>query len=110
MISLIDVLWLAKGTNQVIGAFEAEKSTSIYSGILRLSDLAVSFPHNLRTLFLVVPDRREQEVIRQLKRPSIDRQKVPMQYILFADLRQHCDAICKFGADHSAMTKIAKTA
>jgi type II restriction enzyme len=109
-ISLIDVLWLAKGTNQVIGAFEVEKSTSIYSGILRLSDLAVSCPHDIRTLFLVVPDRREQEVIRQLKRPSIEQQQVPMQYILFADLRQYCDAICKFGADNSAMTKIAKTA
>ncbi len=109
-IGLIDVLWLEKGTNQVIGAFEVEKSTSIYSGILRLSDLAVSCPHDLRTLFLVVPDRREQEVIRQLKRPSIEQQNVSMQYILFADLRQHCDAICKFGADHSAMTKIAKTA
>ncbi len=109
-IGLIDVLWLEKGTNQVIGAFEVEKSTSIYSGILRLSDLAVSCPHELRTLFLVVPNRREQEVIRQLKRPSIEQQNISMQYILFADLRQHCDAICKFGADHRAMTKIAKTA
>ena len=109
-ISLIDVLWLKKGTNQVISAFEVEKSTSIYSGILRLSDLAVSFPHDLRTLFLVVPNQREKEVILQLKRPSIKQQNVPIQYILFSELRQHCDAICKFGANHSAMTKIAKIA
>ncbi len=109
-ISLIDVLWLEKGTNRVISAFEVEKSTSIYSGILRLSDLAVSFPHDLRTLFLVAPNQREREVVLQLKRPSIKRQNVPIQYILFSELRQHCDAICKFGADHSAMTKIAKIA
>jgi len=109
-ISLIDVLWLEKGTNRVISAFEVEKSTSIYSGILRLSDLAVSFPHDLRTLFLVAPNQREKEVVLQLKRPSIKQQNVSIQYILFSELRQHCDAICKFGADHSAMAKIAKIA
>jgi type II restriction enzyme len=98
-ISLIDVLWLEKGTSRVISAFEVEKSTSIYSGILRLSDLAVSFPHELRTLFLVAPNQREREVILQLKRPSIKQQNVSIQYILFSELRQHCDAICKFGVD-----------
>jgi type II restriction enzyme len=109
-ISLIDVLWLKKGSNQVVSAFEVEKSTSIYSGILRLSDLASSFPHDLRTLFLVAPNAREKEVILQLKRPSIKQQSASIQYILFSDLRQHCNAICQFGADHSAMIKIAKTA
>ncbi|QSO52879.1 hypothetical protein JZ785_02820 [Alicyclobacillus curvatus] len=34
-ISLIDVIWLHKD-GQAVGAFEVEKSTSIYSGILRL--------------------------------------------------------------------------
>ncbi|BAU15784.1 unknown protein (plasmid) [Leptolyngbya sp. NIES-3755] len=109
-ISLIDVLWLEKGTNRVISAFEVEKSTSIYSGILRLSDLAVSFPQDLRTLFLVVPDQREKEVLLQLKRPSIKQQNVSIHYILFSNLRQHCDSICKFGTDHAVMTKIAKVA
>jgi type II restriction enzyme len=36
-VKLIDVLWFEKGTNNVIAAFEVEKSTSIYSGILSLS-------------------------------------------------------------------------
>lgn len=109
-INLIDVLWLEKNTGQIISAFEVEKSTSIYSGILRLTDLAVSFPNNLKTLFLVVPDQREKEVLLQLKRPSIQQQKTLIQYILFSDLRQHCDAICKFGEDHAVMAKIAKLA
>ena len=39
-VKLIDVLWFQKGTNNVIAAFEVEKSTSIYSGILRLTDLS----------------------------------------------------------------------
>jgi type II restriction enzyme len=107
-ISLIDVLWLEKGTNRVISAFEVEKSTSIYSGILRLGDLAASFPNDLKTLFLVVPNQREKEVLLQLKRPSIKQQDVGIHYILLSDLRQHCDSICQLGADHTIMTKIAK--
>jgi type II restriction enzyme len=107
-IGLIDVLWLEKGTSRVVSAFEVEKSTSIYSGILRLGDLAASFPNDLKTLFLVVPNQREKEVLLQLKRPSIKQQDVGIHYILFSDLRQHCDSICQLGADHTIMTKIAK--
>jgi len=109
-ISLIDVLWLEKGTNRIVSAFEVEKSTSIYSGILRLSDLAISCYNDLQTLFLAVPERREKEVIFQLKRPSIQQHNILIKYILFSDLRQHCDAICKFGEDHTVMKKISKLA
>lgn len=34
-IKMIDLLWFQKSTNNIIRAFEVEKSTSIYSGILR---------------------------------------------------------------------------
>ncbi len=40
MISLIDIIWLEKGTGRLICEFEGEQSTSIYSGLLRLTDLA----------------------------------------------------------------------
>src|SRR5690606_24872119 len=43
-IQLIDVLWL-RGTHQVVAAFEVEHSTSIYSGLLRMSDLVVQVPN-----------------------------------------------------------------
>jgi len=108
-INLIDVLWLEKGTNRIISAFEVEKSTSIFSGILRLTDLSLSASQEMQTLFLVAPNQREKEVVLQLKRPSIRENAVPIQYILFSDLREHCDAICKFGSDHHVMTKIAKS-
>jgi hypothetical protein len=41
-IELIDVLWL-KG-NAVVAAFEIESTTSIYSGLLRMSDLIAMQP------------------------------------------------------------------
>lgn len=108
-IALIDVLWLEKGTNRIIGAFEVEKSTSIYSGILRLSDLALALPDHQTRLCLVIPDVREKEVVAQLKRPSFVAASRPQPtYLLFSDLAEHCDAICKFGVDHRVLDRLVK--
>lgn len=108
-IKLIDVLWFEKGTDNIIGAFEVEKSTSIYSGILRLSDLYFSISDGDEVFYIIIPDNREKDVIQQLNRPVIKNSKMNIKYILFSELRANCDAICKFGTDHSIMDKIAKT-
>ena len=107
-VKLIDVLWFKRGTNNIIGAFEIEKSTSIYSGILRLTDLAFSIADGDEVFYLIIPDDREKDVRLQLSRPSIKNSKVPIHYILFTDLRQHCEALCKFGESHHILEKIAK--
>lgn len=108
-IKLIDVLWFEKGTNNIIGAFEVEKSTSIYSGILRLSDLFFSISDGDEVFYIIIPDSREKDVIQQLNRPVIKKNEMNIKYILFSELRANCDAICKFGTDHSIMDKIAKS-
>ena len=46
-IELIDVLWL--DGNSIEAAFEIESTTSIYSGILRMSDLLAQQPNILTT-------------------------------------------------------------
>lgn len=108
-ITLIDAIWFEKDSNKITCAFEVEKSTSIYSGILRLTDLYYSFPNNLPSLYLIIPDKREKEVILQLQRPSIKNSDIDIHYILFNDLRKDCDAICKFGEDKDILKKISKT-
>lgn len=108
-IQLVDVLWFQKGVNNIVGAFEIEKSTSIYSGILRLTDLAHSISDGDEVFYIVVPDCREKDVVSQLNRPSIRNMNVPIKYIIFSDLRENCDAICKFGETHFIMNKIAKS-
>ncbi|WP_144961927.1 hypothetical protein [Gillisia sp. Hel_I_86] len=108
-IKLIDVLWFEKGTNNIVGAFEVEKSTSIYSGILRLSDLYFSISDGDEVFYIIIPNNREKEVVHQLNRPVIKNSKIHIKYILFSELRNHCDAICKFGTDLSIMEKIAKS-
>lgn len=74
-IRLIDVLWLEQGGDRVAAAFEVEHSTSIYSGIVRMLDLALSGSdlHATAGLFLVAPDARESEVRAQIARPAFNR-------------------------------------
>ena len=109
-VSLIDVIWLEPGTGEIVSAFEVEKSTSIYSGILRLEDLARSIPGCTCNFYLVAPDHREKEVMAQLARPAFraDLADISLAFIPFTDLCDHCDALCKFGEDHTILTKIAR--
>lgn len=108
-IKLIDVLWFRKNTNNIVGAFEVEKSTSIYSGILRLTDLFFSIADGDEVFYIIIPDSREKDIILQLSRPSIRNSKINIKYIVFSELRSHCDAICKFGTDMTVMEKISKS-
>jgi len=109
-IRLIDVLWFEKDSATVAAAFEVEKSTSIYSGILRLMDLRQSFPDAESSLFIVIPNNREKEVLLQMCRPSLQSAALTMHYILFSDLKKHCDALCMFGENKDILKKIARTA
>ncbi|OQW30005.1 MAG: hypothetical protein A4E20_04655 [Nitrospira sp. SG-bin2] len=109
-VSLIDVIWL-KPTGEFVSAFEVEKSTSIYSGILRLEDLVRSIPGCTCQVYLVAPDEREKEVMAQLARPAFrgDLADISLAFIPFGALCEHCDALCKFGENHSILSKIART-
>ena len=73
-VRLIDVLWLDSQSGRVAAAFEVEHTTSIYSGIVRLLDLALGGPQaEIAGLFLVAPQQREEEVRAQLARPAFQR-------------------------------------
>lgn len=108
-ISLIDVIWINKERKELECAFEIEKSTSIYSGILRLLDLASSLGNKRYNFFLVVPNLREKELLAQLKRPSFKNlDYIELKYILFSDLYENCDGIYRFGDNYKILFKIAK--
>jgi type II restriction enzyme len=107
-ISLIDVIWINKASNEIECAFEVEKSTSIYSGILRLVDLASSLGDEKHNFFLVAPDSREKEILAQLKRPSFKNLEcVDLRYILFSNLYKNCNSVCTFGDDYKILFKIS---
>ena len=109
-IRLIDVLWLSEG-HAVTAAFEVEHSTSIYSGIVRMLDLALSGGdlHAAAGLFLVAPDAREQDVRSQLQRPAFSRvSDLDLSYLPYGELERNRDAIARFGSGLKAIKAIAR--
>lgn len=108
-ISLIDVIWLSRAHHRVVCAFEIEKSTSIYSGMLQLADLAASLGDDTWNFFLVIPDRREKEMLRQMARPSLQSlANLRLRYLRFYDLEKHRHAITIFGEDFTILLKMAR--
>jgi hypothetical protein len=88
-IEFIDVLWLTG--NAIVAAFEVESTTSIYSGLLRMSDLIAMQPNLNIPLYLVAPDDRRDKVISEVNRPTFSRLSPPMsevcRFISFTSLR-----------------------
>lgn len=87
----IDVLWLRDG--DVIAAFEVEATTAVYSGLLRLADLAAVQSHLRIALFIVAPESRRDKVREEVLRPAFRRSMRPplaqtCRYVSFAKVRE----------------------
>jgi type II restriction enzyme len=107
-IRLIDVLWLR--SEAIVAAFEVEHTTSIYSGIVRLLDLALGAPPDAtRELFLVAPDAREDEVRAQIRRPAFRRvADLRVRYLPYGELERNRDAMGRFGQGLKAVEAVAR--
>jgi hypothetical protein len=84
LVALIDVVWL-HGTNQVVAAFEVERTTSVHSGLLRMADLAVLSPNLSFPLYVVAPRMRLERVRRELLRPTFQRMDLHRRCGFFAE-------------------------
>lgn len=109
-VRLIDVVWLDDASGQVIAAFEVEHSTSIYSGIVRMLDLALGAAIGTgSTMFLVAPDDRRDDVMRQLRRPAFSRvADLGIRYLSYSQLKEHRGAIARFGSGLKPMLDISQ--
>lgn len=109
-IRLIDVLWIDPGTGRVAAAFEVEHTTSIYSGIVRMLDLALGLPeHSSNALFLVAPDTREEDVRAQLRRPAFSQiSNLDVRFLPYGELVAHRESIARFGHGMKAIEAIAR--
>ncbi|MBA3848756.1 MAG: type II restriction endonuclease [Opitutus sp.] len=110
-IRLIDVIWLQRESGALAAAFEVEHTTSIYSGIVRLLDLAGSAPAEaVRGLFLVAPDAREGEVRAQIARPAFRHVvNLQMRYLPYGELTRNREHIVRFGEGLRAMHAVSKS-
>lgn len=109
-VPLIDVVWLNTATLEVEAAFEVEHTTSIYSGIVRLLDLALGSDQTTKKhLFLVAPDNREDDVRAQLARPAFSRvSELGIRYVPYTSLQEHRENIARFGVGIKPIDAIAK--
>lgn len=95
-IELIDVLWLQG--NAIAAAFEIEHTTSVYSGLLRMSDLISMQPNLNIRLYIVAPDERWEKVYREINRPTFTRSLKPplteiCQFIPYSALRAKLEQV-----------------
>lgn len=100
IIELIDVLWLQG--NSIVAAFEIEHTTSIYSGLLRMSDLIALQPNLNIDLYIVAPDDRRDKVKSEINRPSFENAGLPRhcRYIAYSKLTTKFDQAKKGGFLH----------
>jgi hypothetical protein len=93
-IELIDVLWLQE--NSIQAAFEIESTTSIFSGLLRMSDLIAMHPNLNIPLYIVAPSERRNKVMAEINRPTFRKLKPPIadvcRFISFEALRLRYEA------------------
>jgi hypothetical protein len=98
IIENIDVLWLSG--KSIVAAFEIESTTSIYSGLLRMSDLVARQPNLKIPLFVVAPDDKAEKVVREVNRPTFSILQPPLneicRVITFADLRERVTQVMPF--------------
>jgi len=66
----VDVIWIQRGSSELIALFEVEHSTPIYSGLLRFNDIHLIAPHIRPRFSIVANDARRSLFVRQLNRPT----------------------------------------
>jgi hypothetical protein len=100
IIQNIDVLWL-RG-NGIEAAFEIEHTTSVYSGLLRMSDLVTLHPNFHIRLYVVAPDIRESKVLQEIVRPTFEGLPRPLHEfcgcITYSRLLLEVEAVKKYGS------------
>jgi len=97
-IELIDVLWIRE--NAIVAAFEIEHTTSIYSGLLRMSDLVSMQPNINIRLYIVAPDERRDKVFSEINRPTFTSLKPALrdicQFIPYSSLQEKLQQVGNF--------------
>lgn len=91
----IDVLWIERGT--IVAGFEIEHTTSIFSGLLRMSDLITMQPNIDIRFYLVAPDLRAAKFAREIIRPT------------FSSLRKPLHTLCRFLPYSALLDRLEQT-
>jgi hypothetical protein len=90
IVNNIDVIWLQDDNPAQL--FEVEHTTSIYSGLLRMSDLVTMIPSLDIGMYVCASESRKRDVKEELTRPTFERSSVPLskkcRFISFENLTE----------------------
>lgn len=100
IIEYVDVIWL--DGEHIVKMFEVESTTSIYSGILRMSDFVVKVPNLAVDMYIVAPDDDESQVRKQINRPTFQQALDPaeycsLDYLSFTQVRNRYNLVQRAG-------------
>jgi hypothetical protein len=100
IIEFIDVVWLEG--DAIVAMFEVESTTSIYSGILRMTDFATRVPNIAVDMYIVAAAEKEDAVRQQMGRPTFEAVLSPveyssLQYLSFDEIKQTYETVTEAG-------------
>lgn len=100
IIKYVDVIWM--NGDYIVKMFEVESTTSIFSGILRMTDFIVQVPNLGVEMFIIAPDSDENQVRKQMNRPTFRRIIEPAQYcslnyVSFENVRERYNLVQRAG-------------
>lgn len=100
IIEYVDVIWLEDDV--IVGMFEVESTTSIYSGILRMTDFTVKVPNVAVDMHIVAPAEDEDKVREEMNRPTFKRvldqsQHSNLRYLSFEEVREKHETVQRAG-------------
>ena len=96
LIEYVDVIWL--NGDYIEKMFEVESTTSIFSGILRMTDFVVKVPNLAVDMHIVAPTEDEDQVRRQMTRPTFQHimdqaQHCSLQYLSFEEVKKRQNTV-----------------
>ncbi|WP_256392810.1 hypothetical protein [Natronoarchaeum rubrum] len=100
IIEYVDVIWLEDDV--IVGMFEVESTTSIYSGILRMTDFTARVPNVGVNMHIVAPADDEDKVWEEMNRPTfkkvLDQSKYStLRYLSFEEVRETHETVHQAG-------------
>jgi len=100
IIQYVDVIWL--DGDAIVAMFEVESTTSIYSGILRMTDFVTRVPNFAVDMYVVAPEADADAVRKQMTRPTFEAVLSPvtyssLQFLSFEDVRDTFETVKRAG-------------
>ncbi|WP_273742329.1 hypothetical protein [Natrinema soli] len=100
IIRYVDVIWLEG--DAIVAMFEVESTTSIYSGILRMTDFVTRVPNFAVDMYIVAAESDSDAVRKEMTRPTFETVLEPvshssLQFLSFEDVRERYETVVSAG-------------